>query len=68
MRPDLKDQIKEWKREHREVTGFGKKKKRRKKAEKGKSERLTEAEIKDLMGMNKPVYRRGKGGAWRNGR
>lgn len=39
------------------------KKDRRMKARKGKSERLTE---KDLMGMNMPVYRRGKGGAWRN--
>lgn len=68
MRPDLKDQIKEWKREHREVTGFGKKKKRRKKAEKRKSEHLSEREIKDLMGYYEPVFRRGKGGAWRNGR
>ncbi|WP_342400428.1 hypothetical protein NST20_13095 [Weizmannia sp. FSL W8-0676] len=61
MRPDLKDQIKEWKREHREVTGFGKKKKRRKKAEKGKLEQLSEREIKDLMGMNRPVYERRRG-------
>lgn len=65
MRRELKEQLKEWKQQHREVTGYGKKKKRRKKAEKGKSERLTEAEIKDLMGMNKPVYRREKGGALR---
>lgn len=61
MRPDLKDQIKEWKREHREVTGFGKKKKRRKKAEKGKSEHFTRREIEDLMGMNRPVYERRRG-------
>jgi hypothetical protein len=44
------------------------KKERRMKAKRGKSERLTESEIKDLMGMNMPIYRRGKGGAWRNGR
>ncbi|MED4866124.1 hypothetical protein ABET15_04285 [Heyndrickxia faecalis] len=61
MRPDLKDQIKEWKREHREVTGFGKKKKRRKKAENGKSEHLTESDIKSLMGMNRPIYERHRG-------
>jgi hypothetical protein len=42
------------------------KKDRRMKARKGKSEHLTESEIKDLMGMNMPVYRRGKDGAWWN--
>jgi hypothetical protein len=41
------------------------KKERHMKARKGKSERLTESEIKDLMGVNMPVYRRGKGGALR---
>ena len=65
MRRELKEQLKEWKQQHREVTGYGKKKKRRQKAEKGKPEQLSEREIKDLMGMNKPVYRRGKGGALR---
>ncbi|KGT40025.1 hypothetical protein P421_00080 [Heyndrickxia coagulans P38] len=61
MRPDLKDQIKEWKQQHREATGYGHKKKRRKKAEKGKSERLSEREIKDLMGTNRPIYERHRG-------
>jgi len=41
------------------------KKDHRMKTQKRQSERLTEAEIKDLMGMNMPVYRRGKGGALR---
>ena len=68
MRRELKEQLKEWKQQHREVTGYGKKKKRRKKAEKGKSEHLSEYEIKDLMGYYEPVYKRGRGGAWRNGR
>lgn len=61
MRRELKEQLKEWKQQYRKVTGFGQKKKRRKKAEKGKSERLTEAEIKDLMGTNRPIYERHRG-------
>ncbi|AJO24797.1 hypothetical protein AB434_1356 [Heyndrickxia coagulans] len=68
MKPDIKEQLREWKQQHREATGYGKKKKRRQKAEKGKSERLSEREIKDLMGYYEPVFKRGKGGAWRNGR
>lgn len=65
MRADLKDQIKEWKRQHREVTGYGQKKKRRKKDQQGKSEHLSESDIKSLMGYYEPVFRRGKGGALR---
>lgn len=57
----MKEQLREWKQQHREATGYGKKKKRRKKARKGKSERLTEAEIKDLMGTNRPIYERHRG-------
>lgn len=68
MRPDLKEQLKEWKRQHREVTGYGKKKKRRHKTQKGKSKHLSERDIKTLMGYYEPVYKRGRGGAWRNGR
>lgn len=41
------------------------KKDHRMKPQKRHSERLTESEIKDLMGINMPVYRRGKGGALR---
>jgi len=61
MKKDLKEQLKEWKRQHREVTGYGQKKKRRKKAQQGKSEQLTEREIKDLMGTNRPIYERHRG-------
>lgn len=42
------------------------KKDRRMKARKGKSEHFTIREIEELMNVNMPVYRRGKGGAWRN--
>jgi hypothetical protein len=30
-----------------------------------KQEKLTEWELKELMGMNRPIYRRSKGGAFR---
>jgi hypothetical protein len=42
------------------------KKDRHMKPRKGKSEHFTRREIEDLMNVNMPVYRRGKGGAWRN--
>ncbi|KFZ32340.1 phage protein [Anoxybacillus flavithermus] len=40
---------------------------KRKKARKKKrgKERLTERDLKELMGVGRPVYRRGKGGAFR---
>lgn len=60
MNPTLKEQLKEWKRQQRLINHHG-----RKKLQKRRSERLTESEIKDLMGINMPVYRRGKGGALR---
>jgi len=61
MKKEFKDQLKEWKRQQRLMNHHS-----RNKPQKRRSERLTESEIKDLMGMNMPVYRRGKGGAWRN--
>lgn len=33
--------------------------------QKQRKERLTERDIKELMGVGRPVYRRGKGGAFR---
>ncbi|WP_197071972.1 hypothetical protein [Geobacillus kaustophilus] len=38
---------------------------RNRKERKRNKERLTEREIKELMGVCRPVYRRGKGGAFR---
>jgi hypothetical protein len=66
MNPSFKDQLKEWKKQHQDSTP--KIKKRHKKPKKRKSELLTESDIKSLMGMNKAVMKRGRGGAWRNGR
>ncbi|MGE6260887.1 hypothetical protein ACQKCU_23925 [Heyndrickxia sporothermodurans] len=63
MRKTLKEQLKQYEKQHKALI-----KKGRRKSQKRKSEALSENEIKDLMGMNMPTYRRGKGGAWRNGR
>jgi predicted Zn-dependent peptidase len=59
MNPSLKDQLKDWKKLHQEPTP--KKKKPHQKPQKRKSEHLTELDIKSLMGMNMPTYRRHKG-------
>ncbi|MFH5779077.1 hypothetical protein [Heyndrickxia oleronia] len=61
MNQSLKDQLKQWEKQHKELIREG-----RQKNSKRKSERLSEDEIKDLMGINMPTYKRGKGGAWRN--
>ena len=60
MNQSLKEQLKQWEEQHKELIRYG-----RKKNIKRKSERLSESEIKDLMGVNMPTYKRGKGGAWR---
>jgi len=65
MNPSFKDQLKEWKKQHREIKSAKKKKKHRQKTQKPKSEHLTESDIKSLMGMRQRGLRRGKGGAWK---
>ncbi|MGE8207824.1 hypothetical protein ACQKP0_25490 [Heyndrickxia sp. NPDC080065] len=60
MNKDLRDQLKQWEKQHKEMIRKG-----RRKSRKRKNEALSEDEIKDLMGMNMPTYRRGKGGAIR---
>lgn len=62
MNPTLKDQLKDWIRKQHATTP---KKKRHKKPLKPKSERLTDSDIKNLMGINQRGLRRGKGGAWK---
>jgi hypothetical protein len=64
MKPTLKDQLKEWKKQHREIKS-AKKKKPHQKPQKRKSEHLSESDIKSLMGMNRRGLHRGKGGAWK---
>jgi hypothetical protein len=51
----FKDQLRKWQHDN------GKKPKEKKQ----KQERLSERDIRELMGMNKAIYRRGPGGAFR---
>lgn len=56
MNRTLKEQLKDWKRNKKEY---------RSKPQKRRAEVLTESDIKGLMGVNRPTYTRGKGGAYR---
>ncbi|MBP1917200.1 hypothetical protein J2Z23_004185 [Lederbergia galactosidilyticus] len=58
MNRSLKDQLKVWKKDHMAVKKEKAKKKR-------KEERFSNSELKSLMGMDRPIYGRGKGGAIR---
>ena len=60
MNQSLRDQLKQWEKQHKEMIREGRQKNRKR-----KPERLSEDEIKDLMGINMPTYKWGKGGAWR---
>ncbi|MEB6549093.1 hypothetical protein MXL46_08285 [Heyndrickxia sporothermodurans] len=61
MNLSLRDQLKQWEKQHKKSIG-----KVSTKPKKRKSEVLTEDDLRSLMDMDKPVYRRAKGGAWRN--
>ncbi|MCM3452752.1 hypothetical protein M3685_02165 [Heyndrickxia oleronia] len=61
MNQSLRDQLKQWEKQHKEMIREGRQKNRKR-----NSERLSEIEINYLMGVNMPTYKRGKGGAWRN--
>ncbi|MEC1373397.1 hypothetical protein P9D39_03605 [Heyndrickxia oleronia] len=60
MNQSFKVQLKQWEKQHKEMISEG-----RQRNSKRKSERLSESEIKDLMGVNMATYKRGKGGAIR---
>lgn len=66
MKPSLKQQLKKWNQQHPESTP--KKNTSSQKPQKPQKEHLSEREWENIMGMNQTVLRRGKGGAWRNGR
>ncbi|WP_195892072.1 hypothetical protein [Bacillus niameyensis] len=55
MNKDLKDQLREWE----------KKQQKNRKPRKSTKERFSESDLKSLMGVNRPIYGRGKGGAIR---
>ncbi|MCM3111661.1 hypothetical protein [Lederbergia lenta] len=59
MKPTLSEQLKEWKKDHMQM------KQQRKKPQKRCKEKLSFQEVEGLMGMGRPIYGRGKGGAIR---
>ncbi|MBE2905389.1 MULTISPECIES: hypothetical protein [Anoxybacillus] len=59
----IQQELKKWMKVKKVRQHQNKRKKARKK--KRDKERLTERDIKELMGVGRPVYRRGKGGAFR---
>ncbi|MDE3837919.1 hypothetical protein C0966_00660 [Bacillus methanolicus] len=62
MNPTLKDQLKEWEKKN---SFHRPKKKHVEKKPAKKTEKLSKSDLIYLMGTNMPVYRRGKGGAFR---
>ncbi|MGG3919639.1 hypothetical protein ABEV38_13635 [Parageobacillus thermoglucosidasius] len=59
----IQQQLRKWLKANKVMYRANKHKKERKK--KRSKERFTERELKELMGVNRPVYRRAKGGAFR---
>jgi hypothetical protein len=60
----IQQELQKWLKINQNMERAEKKKKRVKK-KKIPKERLTERDLKELMGIKRPVYRRGKGGAFR---
>lgn len=60
MRQSLKEQLKAWKKDRMEIRQHGKKKRKKR-----SNDELSTRDIKKLMGMDRPIYSRGKGGAFR---
>jgi hypothetical protein len=65
MNPTLKDQLKEWEKKN-SFQRPKKKKPMEKKPAAKKKEKLSKSDLIYLMGMNRPRYSRGRGGAWRS--
>lgn len=64
MNKSLRDQLKDWKKQH----GVSKRiiqKKRTSSNAKKKQERLSDKDLRELMGTDRPTYARGRGGAYR---
>lgn len=57
MSQQLRDQLKEYKRKNNIKTPSPKKKRKK------KTESLSQEDLEDLMGIRRPTYRRGRGGA-----
>ncbi|MGG3449905.1 hypothetical protein [Domibacillus aminovorans] len=61
MNSSLKEQLKQWKKDHQNVKLERKKEKPLQK----KQEKLSQRELRSLMGMDMRTLRRGKGGAYK---
>ncbi|MGG3450204.1 hypothetical protein [Domibacillus aminovorans] len=61
MNPSLKEQLKQWKKDHQEV----KRERKKEKPLQKKQENLSERDWKEIMGMGRARYGRAKGGAFR---
>jgi hypothetical protein len=66
MNPSLKDQLKQWQKLHGQTKEKPKNKPENKKPAAKKTEKLSKSDLIYLMGMNRPRYSRGRGGAWRS--
>lgn len=64
MNQSFKDQLKQWKRDHMQVKEQRKSKSVKRKPRKYQ-ETFSERDIHDLMGTNKKILHRGKGGAFK---
>ncbi|MGI8381682.1 hypothetical protein ACR0S4_24215 [Priestia megaterium] len=64
MNDSLRSQLKQWKKDHLEIK---KEKNVNEKNEslKKRTEKLSERDILNLMGIGRPTYSRGKGGAYK---
>ncbi|OCA87308.1 hypothetical protein [Pseudobacillus wudalianchiensis] len=63
MNSTLKDQLQQWKRKNQAVVE--RKKEQPKKKPVKKKEKLSDWELRELMGMNMKLLKRGKGGAYK---
>jgi len=62
MSEQLRKQLRDWKKKN--MRGSGKSKSKQNKGKRSGKDMSTR-DIEELMGMNRPTYKRGKGGAYR---
>jgi hypothetical protein len=68
MNPTLRDQLKQWKKDKAAVEKERKRNKKKKKCylkQQKHTEKLSTRDVMDLMGTNRQILTRGKGGAYR---
>lgn len=63
MQKSFQEQLRQWKKDHMQVKEQRKCKPVKRKP--NKSEKLSQRELRDLMGMNRQILHRGKGGAYK---